>query len=388
MSRIGIVSRAAVLGSLLAGAATLLQAGAGAPKLTATVNPSCGGYTISLTAPSLDSTQAYEIDWTISGLGSAPISSQVTFSGLGSYNSGPITQSIAALNGSFTPTGTATLINDTAGATIATVDILFSPDTLSCSAQPPTCSGANSSLINNLGSSGPSNFAVLSMGGTGALVNINLATVVGNVGVPNFGTLKESAPSVVTGELVIGSSVNSSGVVGSHGPVVVNDAMLAQAVQDANTAATFFASLPSTPSVQAQFPANGQIATSLTVTGTPGLNVVNLPAFLLNNGSRTLTLTGPAGTAFVINDSGDFNLHAGNIAVGGGVGPLDVVYNITNPSATVTTMVPTKAVGILLAPNNTINTMDSATYTGEVIGAFGKQLVLMPGTHVTNPCQQ
>ena len=79
-----------------------------------------------------------------------------------------------------------------------------------------------------------------------------------------------------------------------------------------------------TPSVQAQFPINGQITTNLIVTGIPGLNVVDLPSFRLNN-SSTLTLTGPAGTAFVINDSGDFNLHAGNIQVSGGVGPLDVV---------------------------------------------------------------
>jgi len=122
------------------------------------------------------------------------------------------------------------------------------------------------------------------------------------------------------------------------------------------------------------------------VTGTPGLNVINVSNFLLNNGSGTLTLTGPAGTAFVINDSGNFNLHAGNIKVGGDVGPLDVVYNITNPKATVTTMVPTNAVGILLAPDNAINTMDSSTFVGEVIGGFQKTIVLMSGTRVTNPC--
>src|SRR5579871_3541312 len=73
-------------------------------------------------------------------------------------------------------------------------------------------SGANSSLIGNLGSSGPGNFAVLSLGGKGALVNINLATVVGNVGVPNFGTLKESAPSAVSGEINLATVVGNVGV--------------------------------------------------------------------------------------------------------------------------------------------------------------------------------
>jgi len=112
---------------------------------------------------------------------------------------------------------------------------------------------------------------------------------------------------------------------------------------------------------------------------------VDLPNFQLTNGT-TLTLTGPAGTAFVINDSGDFNLHTGNIQVSGGLGPLDVVYNITNPDSTVTTMVPTTAVGILLAPNNNINTMDSSTFTGEMIGGFAKTIVLMSATNVNNPC--
>jgi hypothetical protein len=61
-------------------------------------------------------------------------------------------------------------------------------------------------------------------------------------------------------------------------------------------------------------------------------------------------------------------------------------YNITNANATVTTMVPTTAVGILLAPNNNINTMDSASFTGEVIGGYRHTIILMSGTKVTNPC--
>jgi len=253
-----------------------------------------------------------------------------------------------------------------------------------------TCPGAaNSNLINFLGSAGPNNFAVLSLGGPGALVNVNLGTVKGtfaNIGVPNSGTYKESAPSFVGGSIIVGSQVNTSGAIGPHGPIVVNDSQLAQAVSDANYAAQMFGMLTSTAAVQSQFPANGQITSNLTITGTPGLNVVNLPAFVLNNGSGILTLTGPAGTAFVINVAGTFNLHSGNIAVAGGVGPLDVVYNITNPNASVTTMVPTTASGILLAPNNAINTMDSTSFVGEVIGGYGKSIVLMSGTVVNNPC--
>jgi hypothetical protein len=105
----------------------------------------------------------------------------------------------------------------------------------------------------------------------------------------------------------------------------------------------------------------------------------------LDNGA-TLTLTGPAGTGFVINVWGSFNLHSGNIQVTDGVLPLDVVYNIATPNATVTTMVPTTAVGALLAPYSNINSMDSTAFNGEVIGGFGKTITLMSGSAVTNPC--
>jgi hypothetical protein len=252
----------------------------------------------------------------------------------------------------------------------------------------PTCPGANSTLIGYLNSAGPSNYAVLSLGGERAGIDVNLATVTGNVGAPNYNTVQESKPSTIDGELVIGSDVNASAVVGTYRSIVVDDYDLANAVNDAQSAASYFAGLASTPAVQAQFPSNGQITTSLTIIGTPGLNVVNLPAFMLNNGSGTLTLSGPAGTAFVINDSGTFSLHTGNIAVSDGVGPLDVVYNITNPDAAVTTMVPTTAAGILLAPQNAITSMDSSAYTGEIVGGYQKNIVLMSGTHVTNPCQE
>ncbi len=243
----------------------------------------------------------------------------------------------------------------------------------------------NSTLATNLGTAGPSNFAVFSMGGPGSLLNINLATVLGTVGVANPGTIDESAPSVVDGDIVVGSQVNTAGIHGSSGPIVVDDGLVAKAVSDANNAAIYFAGLPSTAAVQAQLPSNGQIIQDLTVTGTVGLNVVNLTNFLLDN-NATLTFTGPAGTGFVINISGNFNLHNGNIQVGDGVEALDVVYNITKANASVKTMVPTTAVGILLASNSNINSIDSSRYRGEIIGGYGKTIVLMSGSAFTNPC--
>jgi Putative Ig domain len=143
-------------------------------------------------------------------------------------------------------------LNASTGASGCTITVGTTPP-------PPVCPGATSTLISSLGSAGPSNFAVLSLGGAGSLVNINLATVTGNVGVPNTGTFQESSPSVVTGNIIVGSAVSQSGAQGSRGAFIVDDALLAAAVSAAQSAASMFASLASTSSVQSQFPANGNI---------------------------------------------------------------------------------------------------------------------------------
>jgi hypothetical protein len=44
-------------------------------------------------------------------------------------------------------------------------------------------------------------------------------------------------------------------------------------------------------------------------------------------------------------------------------------------------------VGILLARYNTINSMDSSTFTGEVIGGYQKTITLISGTKARDPCQ-
>jgi PEP-CTERM motif len=244
------------------------------------------------------------------------------------------------------------------------------------------------SIVGVLGAAGPDHFALLSLGSPSSstlLVNMNLATVDGTIGIANSGKFQESAPSVVNGQVIVGSSVNTSGAKGViTGGISVNDALLSPAVAAANSAATYFAALPVTPSVQSQFPSNGQITGNLTVTGTPGWNVVNLSSFTLNT-SGALTLSGPPGTEFVINVSGNFLMQKGTIAVAGGIGPDDVVFNITNSSASVKTMVPTTGVGIILAPDNAINSLDSTTFTGELIGGYDNTITLMSGTKLIQP---
>jgi hypothetical protein len=198
-----------------------------------------------------------------------------------------------------------------------------------CDCTRPGGGATSTSIISELGATGPGNFTVLSLGGNGAVININLATVTGNVGAQNSTKVMESAPSTVTGDFVVGSSANTSGIKGSHGPIVVDDSLLAQAVSDAETAAADFANL--TPTLPASAFNNGNINGNVTLQGANGaVNVVDLPQLSVPNG--TLTLVGTAGTSFVINIAGNFNLHSGKIVVSGGMGPLDVVYNACSHS--------------------------------------------------------
>ena len=135
--------------------------------------------------------------------------------------------------------------------------------------------------------------------------------------------------------------------------------------------ARYFAALPVTPEVQVQFPADGKLNTALTVTGKPGLNVVRLPVLALSKGY--LTLTGPPGTQFVLNINGTFNMNTGNISRGDGVGPFDVIYNITNPKASVGVGRGFSGmVGILLAPYNEIHAIYNKVWDGQIIGGYNR----------------
>jgi choice-of-anchor A domain-containing protein len=92
-----------------------------------------------------------------------------------------------------------------------------------------------------------------------------------------------------------------------------------------------------------------------------------------------LTITGPAGSTFVFNISGNFNATAGLFSLGPGVTPDDVLFNVTG-----TTDVSIGGVnfrGLLLAPQVNVG-ISGATWFGEVVA--GKNLTLDHST-VNNP---
>lgn len=120
---------------------------------TATATVGCSSYTISFTASDLVVGTTYSINWTISGLG-PDISDSITFTAsAATYSSGPITRTITALNGTFTASGMAQLVNSF-GTQFNFVNISFSPTSLTCGGStpppPPPCqqTATNSSNFN------------------------------------------------------------------------------------------------------------------------------------------------------------------------------------------------------------------------------------------------
>jgi uncharacterized repeat protein (TIGR01451 family) len=247
---------------------------------------------------------------------------------------------------------------------------------------------SQTSTLATLGAAGPSSgFAVLSLGGDSAHpnsgINCSAATVTGNIGVASYGKFTSSAPCVFNGDIYKGTNVTYSNGGVLNGSLITNETLLNSLRAKAFYASSYFSGLPVTAAVQSQFPANGNIASALTITGTPGINVVNLTAFTL---AANLTFTGPAGTQFVININGNVNFHSGTVSVAGGVGNLDVTWNATNPNATFVSAKAANSVGVVLAPNYGGTSMaDWNSQTGQLIGGYNDVITLMSSTVLKLP---
>jgi hypothetical protein len=180
-----------------------------------------------------------------------------------------------------------------------------------------------------LGPAGPSNWAILSTGNA-ATTDFALngpGTTVGSVGVGATGKLSLDSSNGDPATAIVGNVYLSSGSSITHpqqvhGSVFTGqDAVLSQAAADARAAVATFAGLPATNPTTSVGNSTG------TISGTGGVNVLNISGLNLNHGS--LTLSAPKGGQFVINDSGQFTLNSGVIRLAGGLTPSDVVFNIT-----------------------------------------------------------
>jgi hypothetical protein len=125
-------------------------------------------------------------------------------------------------------------------------------------------------------------------------------------------------------------------------------------------------------------------------TGNPfnGKYVMSLSNFVMSGGS-TLTLNGAAGSAFVLNITGKFDLEgASKILLTGGLTPSDVLFNVRGNNSTFSIGGDSVFNGTLLAYNSsgTQRTLSitghNTTVNGEVIV---NRLVLQSGAHVKHP---
>jgi len=231
-----------------------------------------------------------------------------------------------------------------------------------------------------LGDAGVQNFAVLNLSDQ-FILNGNGGAVNGNVGVSSAdgGSYNITSPANINGQLITNSGVTgTSAGVPITGGTSVNNTLINSAVTNAHTASVTNGGLAATTSV-----AGGQITGDTTITGHAGQNVVNLTN--VNTNGNKITLNAPAGSTFVINDSGDFVLKHTQIDLTGGLTANDVLYNITDASGNVFLtgggVNDTQLNGILLADGNDVH-LAPITLNGEVIG---NQINLSSGTQVNDP---
>jgi hypothetical protein len=181
-------------------------------------------------------------------------------------------------------------------------------------------------ITNTLGTAGPADYAILALQGANDIALNGPGTTNGNVGILT-GTLSLNGSNgpEVNGNVFLATGANIS--IGNPPQVtgsVFTNQNLSQANTDALNAAATFAALPTTQSVP-----GGAVSGTTTVNGVAGTNVVNLSGINLGNG-QILTLNGPAGSQFIINDSGNLTLNSGRINLTGGLTPDDVVFNLTS----------------------------------------------------------
>jgi hypothetical protein len=177
-------------------------------------------------------------------------------------------------------------------------------------------------VTDTLGAAGPSNYAILALSGAQDIALNGPGQTQGNVGVSS-GTLSlngSSGPEVKGNVyLATGAGISTGNGTQVTGTIYSNQE-LTQANAAALSAAATFSALAPTQSL-------GTITGTTIITGSVGLNVIDITNLNLGNG-QSLTLTGPAGAQFVINDTGGLTLNSGHINVSGGLMATDVVLNV------------------------------------------------------------
>jgi len=253
----------------------------------------------------------------------------------------------------------------------------------------------NVNPFTNLGSAGPSNWQILTLGNCSSgscdnaytNVSINNSQVDGNIGIAPKGNISGG-----TG----GASVYGNLDLDTAGAYSYSGSYTFTGTFNQNSATDTLLDNAATAALGAYKVALGDTSTSvtcsgtgcstssdvnptnaITFTGTSGLNVVNLTNLELNNNGDGLTLSAPAGSVFVINVSGTFSvLNGADIVVAGGLSQQNVLYNVSGTgtavcfssgsSCSATGSNTANIQGVVLAPYRDIS-LDGAQVDGELI---------------------
>jgi len=225
----------------------------------------------------------------------------------------------------------------------------------------------------NLGDA--SNFGVLGLAGTETITNSNV-TINGNEGVVANATIKNMAPSTVTGDVTVNSPSQFGGAGKVNGSINTNTSQMGTGgtVQTAiNNAITQINSYTG-------FTNAGNVTTATTFNATGTLNEIQVGSINLNNAN--LTLNGTANQYFVVNVTGNMSLvGTASLNLTGGITPSNVIYYFSGANSSINTHVGDVLNGIILGPHTSMNL--DGTFNGEIIG--GANISLLSGAVVNQP---
>lgn len=193
------------------------------------------------------------------------------------------------------------------------------------------------------------------------------ANIFGDVGAAGNGDVDLRGNAIIHGDLYYHQGGTLK--VKNHGTVTgvihndaASDTLLNQGVADAMNASNQAFALPVTPA----YSSLTKIDHSMTITGS-GCIVLKLTDFVLN-GKDTLTLTGTAGTTFIINVTKGFSLaDSAKIVLGPGISFNDVLFNVRGTGSDVKLSGNSNLQGILMANQRKVVMNDNAFVKGEVI---------------------
>ncbi|HLQ37057.1 MAG TPA: choice-of-anchor A family protein [Planctomycetota bacterium] len=219
-------------------------------------------------------------------------------------------------------------------------------------------------------------YAVLALDGADLDIGSAATQIDGDVGL-GVNTTGSMIKATITGKLFRDPTSTAA----QHPDLVVNGgtfvASLGSASSNALAASSAFAAMTPTQTF------GNLTQQSITITGTGGLNVIQIQSLSVVGG--TLTFVGGPSDTFLINVLGNFTWNGGTMLVQGGVTKDRVLWNFPTTGNAINIYKPVMvAIGTFLAPFRDV-ILDKGTLFGAIIG--GRRIVVHSGAQLDCPRQ-